>query len=169
MIRTMGRRPKRDGPSGSDDLLDLLSEAPTWLGPVLAAAVFLLLRFLLPTVLPGRSSGFDASPLLQPLFSTLAWVLAGLVLVVWVNPIELADGTALAQLVAAVQAPAAAPAMTAATLTTPTQNRAPAPAPRCPACGATMLLRTARRGPTPGSQFWGCPRYPACLGTRPAD
>ena len=36
--------------------------------------------------------------------------------------------------------------------------------PVCPRCGEPMLLRTSKRGPTPGSQFWGCPRYPRCAG-----
>ena len=29
-----------------------------------------------------------------------------------------------------------------------------------------MVLRTARKGPNAGSQFWGCPRFPSCRGTR---
>ena len=43
--------------------------------------------------------------------------------------------------------------------------RAEAGAPACPRCGSTMLLRTSRRN---GSQFWGCPGYPKCRGTRSA-
>ncbi len=39
-------------------------------------------------------------------------------------------------------------------------------APACPACGKAMVLRTARKGSHPGSQFWGCADYPACKGTR---
>lgn len=43
----------------------------------------------------------------------------------------------------------------------------PAPAaPACPRCGKPMALRTARRGPRTGSQFWGCSGYPDCRGTR---
>jgi four helix bundle suffix protein len=37
--------------------------------------------------------------------------------------------------------------------------------PNCPACGALMALRTAKSGKTPGSQFWGCTKYPDCKGT----
>lgn len=40
-------------------------------------------------------------------------------------------------------------------------------APTCPRCGTAMVLRTARRGGTAVSPFWGCVRYPACRGTRP--
>jgi len=36
-------------------------------------------------------------------------------------------------------------------------------------CGKPLVLRTARKGPQAGSQFWGCSAYPACKGTRPLD
>jgi four helix bundle suffix protein len=39
--------------------------------------------------------------------------------------------------------------------------------PTCPACGGLMVLRTAKTGAHPGSQFWGCAKYPACKGTKP--
>lgn len=32
-----------------------------------------------------------------------------------------------------------------------------------------MVRRTARRGPSAGSGFWGCSRYPSCRGTRSID
>lgn len=38
--------------------------------------------------------------------------------------------------------------------------------PACPVCNAPMVRRTARKGPTLGSQFWGCSTFPACRGTR---
>ena len=38
-----------------------------------------------------------------------------------------------------------------------------------PICGAPMVLRTARRGPNAGKQFYGCSRYPGCKETRPYD
>jgi len=36
--------------------------------------------------------------------------------------------------------------------------------PQAPDCGP-MILRTARKGPQAGSQFWGCAAYPTCKGT----
>ena len=39
-------------------------------------------------------------------------------------------------------------------------------APHCPACNSLMVKRTARRGVSAGSEFWGCPNYPQCRGTR---
>ena len=45
---------------------------------------------------------------------------------------------------------------------------APRPtAPTCPRCGSQMDLKTATKGPSPGSKFWGCPNFPRCRGTRP--
>jgi len=38
-------------------------------------------------------------------------------------------------------------------------------APACAVCGKPMVLRTARKGPKTGSQFWGCSGYPACRAT----
>jgi restriction system protein len=41
--------------------------------------------------------------------------------------------------------------------------------PTCPACGADMVHRTARRGAHVGEAFWGCSAFPACRTTRPLD
>ncbi|MDR3390973.1 MAG: NERD domain-containing protein [Sulfuriferula sp.] len=32
----------------------------------------------------------------------------------------------------------------------------------CPKCGAQMVLRTANRGDSAGSKFWGCSAFPKC-------
>jgi restriction system protein len=40
-------------------------------------------------------------------------------------------------------------------------------APACPICGGIMAVRTAKKGPRAGSQFWGCTKYPTCKGTKP--
>ncbi|MGH7830464.1 MAG: four helix bundle suffix domain-containing protein [Candidatus Binatia bacterium] len=39
--------------------------------------------------------------------------------------------------------------------------------PSCKTCGKPMVLRTARKGPKTGSQFWGCSGYPECKATLP--
>jgi restriction system protein len=39
----------------------------------------------------------------------------------------------------------------------------------CPKCGSEMVLRTARKGPKAGQQFWGCSRFPKCRITKPCD
>jgi hypothetical protein len=39
--------------------------------------------------------------------------------------------------------------------------------PICPSCGALMVIRTAKRGPCEGQQFYGCSNYPKCRQTLP--
>ncbi len=41
--------------------------------------------------------------------------------------------------------------------------------PQCPHHGVDMVLRTARKGPRAGKQFYGCPRYPDCRFTINVD
>ena len=38
--------------------------------------------------------------------------------------------------------------------------------PFCPRCGNPMILRTTKKGPNAGNQFWGCSQFPKCRGTR---
>ncbi len=84
------------------------------------------------------------------------------------NGIELLDGAALARLLGDVGTLSAG--------SVPQATRSPAgqmhasgaePAPACPLCGKQMVRRMARKGPNAGSEFWGCPGYPECRGTRP--
>ena len=46
----------------------------------------------------------------------------------------------------------------------PLPPTAPPTTPPCPKCGGTMVLRTARKGKSAGSAFWGCATFPACRG-----
>lgn len=90
--------------------------------------------------------------------------------------IRLVDGpkllAVLKQAKSARTAPAAtrtaAPRATGPTEVLPTPKLA-ASDPTCPICESTMVLRTARRGANAGGTFWGCAKYPACRGTRPAE
>lgn len=68
-------------------------------------------------------------------------------------PIELVDGAGLLEMVKGIQG------QQSVTLSAQ-------PSPECPVCHQPMLLREARRGANAGSQFWGCPAYPRCRGTR---
>lgn len=47
-------------------------------------------------------------------------------------------------------------------------STAVSPIPGCPLCNATMVLRKARQGSTPGKRFWGCSNFAEtkCRGTR---
>lgn len=76
--------------------------------------------------------------------------------------LELVDGDALVEY---LERPTE-PEVWNVPVATPKLDRTKAHAPPCPACGKTMVERTAKRGPQPGSRFWGCPDFPACRGTR---
>jgi restriction system protein len=69
--------------------------------------------------------------------------------------IKLLDGVALHALIRGVNVPEPPPT-----------NRSTAPA--CPVCQGVMTKRTAAKGANAGKEFWGCMRFPACRGTRPA-
>jgi restriction system protein len=70
------------------------------------------------------------------------------------KPLELLDGSELLQLVAEVQK-------------TPLQLIKNSNDHICPLCGAKMVLRTAKKGPSAGEKFWGCSTFPKCRGTKP--
>ena len=74
--------------------------------------------------------------------------------------IELVDGPRLLALVQFVQgSPCATPS-------TGDLRHDSTPAPVCPNCGKSMVLRTSKRGRSAGNQFWGCVSFPVCKGTR---
>ncbi len=41
--------------------------------------------------------------------------------------------------------------------------------PSCPVCGASMVIRTAKKGVQSGRSFWGCTQFPNCRGTVNVD
>jgi len=83
------------------------------------------------------------------------------------KPIELIHGEALLAMVREGQMPPPARAATIdiiAAVTTPRDSTPPAN-PVCPKCGTEMVQRSNRQTK---DHFWGCPKYPACRGTRTA-
>lgn len=87
------------------------------------------------------------------------------------KPIELIDGKALVRLihdVKGVSAPRITDAPAMATHEVPRKEQG-AQSPLCPTCGSQMVLRTAKKGANAGNQFWGCPKFPKCRGTRLVD
>jgi len=70
------------------------------------------------------------------------------------KPIDLLDGSLLLNLIAEVQK-------------TPAITIEKADDCICPACGSTMVLRTAKRGAKAGDKFWGCSTFPKCKATKP--
>ena len=78
--------------------------------------------------------------------------------------VTLIDGPALLKMIkqaqAARQAGSKEPVTTAATAPKAVIQ------PLCPSCSKPMVRRTAKKGGTAGSTFWGCVDFPACRGTR---
>ncbi len=82
------------------------------------------------------------------------------------QPIELVNGAALLGLVKQAQGQTG-PAQAAPLQEVPPPVKdTPAAPPFCPNCGEPMLKRTTQNGANAGSQFWGCPAFPRCRGTR---
>lgn len=75
------------------------------------------------------------------------------------KPIELIHGEALRTMIREAQTSVAAPQNAACPTSTPSVA-----SPDCPKCGAAMIERSNRAS---GEKLWGCPKYPACRGTRP--
>lgn len=78
--------------------------------------------------------------------------------------VELIDGNALHAMIQEVKSVRGA---NVATHHPTLSGRVGQTAPVCPVCGSVMVKRIAKRGTATGSEFWGCPKYPACRGTRP--
>ena len=79
--------------------------------------------------------------------------------------VTLVDGAKLHGLLQQARASSAAAHAVAAE--PPASTRPAEQPPACPACAKAMVRRVAKRGANAGSEFWGCPGYPACRGTRP--
>lgn len=87
-------------------------------------------------------------------------------------PLELVNGAALLLLIQGVQQGAQAPtsqAVPTAAAAPVVEAAAPDAPPTCPACARSMQKKRAKRGPNSGSEFWGCPAFPDCRGTRPLN
>lgn len=79
------------------------------------------------------------------------------------NPIRLIDGRELAKVIKDTQT-SGRPASIASA---PTERTAAVMSvPPCPKCGSSLVQRTARRGPSAGSTFFGCSQFPKCNYTR---
>lgn len=81
------------------------------------------------------------------------------------NGMQLIDGLMLERMIAEVQRSGQVARSEAVMTAKPATAAVDAPL-ACPACGAAMVRRVAKRGQNAGQSFWGCPHYPTCRGTR---
>lgn len=67
-----------------DDIFDLLTITPIWVGPLLAVLTFALFRYIAPLAFPPRHDAPDVGVVLRDFLPMLGWILAGAVLVLWI-------------------------------------------------------------------------------------
>ena len=80
------------------------------------------------------------------------------------KPIRLLDGDSLLQYFQEYQKSGHEAKLTDKSVDVSTKPVADSPI--CPMCGASMVIRTAKKGSNQGQQFYGCSTYPKCRGTR---
>lgn len=81
--------------------------------------------------------------------------------------VELVDGPKLHGLIRQARSGADASPVRADAASAAPPAASPPQASNCPLCTKPMVRRTAKRGASAGSEFWGCTGYPTCRGTRP--
>jgi restriction system protein len=139
----------RNKKSGAlEDLFEIMTKVPWWIGVVLAIGFYLGLHAYASQVNePLTNTAQAASLMVQTVFKTLAGIfqyilplvcLAGAAVSAWKN----SQGKSTGQF-----------------------NATSPVAPSCPACGSRMVKREAKRGTKAGGYFWGCSEYPKCRGT----
>ncbi len=76
------------------------------------------------------------------------------------KPMELIEGTALARIVEEVKKKPSSVSVN------PILSGGQQTVNLCPLCGGEMVLKTARRGPDAGEDFWSCSTFPKCRGKK---
>ncbi len=82
------------------------------------------------------------------------------------NGIEVVDGPRLAEMIRIGREHRTGGILKESAVFPPAPPSRSVEPPACPKCGGPMVLRTARKGPNAGSNFWGCGKFPSCSGTR---
>ncbi len=169
--------------SVAEDIAEITSRMPWWVGVVLVAVMtkglatggqyVLPIIFLLGSLVSGLRR-LRAAPL-RELYGVMAarGAAGGFVVTsgrftddarAFSNGrnLTLIEGAQLHQMIHAAKA-----AHTSRAPDVVVEPREPAGVPSCPRCGSAMLRREARKGAQAGQLFWGCPKFPECRGTRP--
>lgn len=126
-----------------EGVLDLLVELPWWIGAIVAALVYVGMKFVVPILVGTEGFGpviRDLSVMFAPWFALTCLVAAGI--------------SALREFVAKRRRVSEA------------KMRAAQGIGVCPSCGSQLVLRTASKGANRGGQFWGCSAYPKCHYTK---
>jgi len=126
-----------------ESTLELVVDAPWWVGVGLAGGVFIGYRF----ILPGISSPNPMSVVVIDVFEMIGpWAVGLLLFAAALSAIRsLAEGQREKK-----------------------QNRARIKQgiSNCPKCGKPLVLKTAHKGANAGGKFWACPGFPGCRYTQ---
>jgi hypothetical protein len=136
-----------------EGLFDLLVQLPWWVSVAVGAVVYVVLRFVVPTI-TVRDLYFSA---LAPRAPEYAWVAA-----IFLIPAAFSAIASLSRTLG--RAPGGAPVGRAPNV----RSTAATGTKTCSNCGGQMVLREAKRGKRVGSTFWGCSNYPKCRHTEEA-
>lgn len=156
---------RRRRTSAFEDLLEITSRLPWWLGLVLAVVFYVWLHHVATEPMPtGPTDLKNMGGLMVGMYwrgfaTAFQYILPAVcVLGAAVSAYRrFAQGSGRRGSFGASQAAGGSPTQAA-----PSSSVA---SPVCPQCNAPMIKRTARKGAKAGSSFWGCSRYPQCRGT----
>jgi restriction system protein len=156
---------RRRRTSAYEDLLEIASKLPWWLGLALAVVFYVWLHHVATEPMPTAPTDMKN---LGGLMAGMYWRAFASVLR-YILPVICLLGAAVSayrRFGPGRGSPGGLSDAQAAGAWRATSSAGSAgSAPPCPQCGAPMKHRTARKGAKAGSSFWGCSRYPQCRGT----
>lgn len=147
-----------------EDLAEIVSRLPWWLGVVLAGVAYAWFHHLATQAGPAAPRDMKdlGSYITGQFWQTLALILQ------YIVPVACLLGAGISGYRQVKQRKGLEiPVVRARREPRPAPVRAPAAeaAPNCPLCGSPMERRTAKKGARAGIAFWGCSLFPRCRGT----
>lgn len=146
-----------------EDILDIASSSPWWVGVIIAIVSYILFHAIASSVVVPQPTdiknfGELAGKQLLITFSTIFQ---------YVLPIAALMG-ALISLIRGMKKKTPNPSnQNNRAYNTYSKQQHSQSNNDCPLCSQPMVKRKSRRGANAGKEFWGCSNYPSCKGTRP--
>lgn len=75
---------RKQEPSLADATFETLKHTPFWVGPTLAAVVFLLLYYVVPFLIPASKGGFGIGIMAKTFLPMFGWLLALMIMMTWI-------------------------------------------------------------------------------------
>jgi predicted RNA-binding Zn-ribbon protein involved in translation (DUF1610 family) len=140
-----------------EDIIEIVSKLPWWVGVVLALVSYLYLHHVAAQTI--AVAPIDINKMVSASLSQIWKAVAGILQ--YILPFAFLIGAAISAYKNTKRYQPKQQNITA------NWNASPQPqtTPTCPQCGASMIRRTAKKGNRAGETFWGCSNYPGCRGT----